>query len=742
MKPKLLSVLVASLFVPGLVQGQDQPQKEVSGSVSLGVRQVGISANDPSKFNEYRDLPSDTSLFGGFELRRRGDNDYLNAYGENIGREDQYLDLNGGRYGTFKYRLFSDQLRHNFGSGPGARTPFTGAGTDTLTFPGTTPNQNPATWNTFDHSYQRHNFGGFVELQATSPWYFRVDANEVKRDGINVLAGAKGTSPGNGFMDLPTPIDYTAQNLSGEVGFSNKTSHFAVNLLRSTFDNGHDVLHWKNDLMGPSGAILDTTVLPPSNQLTRLGINGNVRGLAMDSTLAGRYTYTTLTNDVTMQQTMLDMNRPPTTTPATPATVNLNDATNPSSPNFHGDHRRTTLGLSLASRPTRNLDTRLFSNYDKLQNNSTDVTFNPGAGTGPGSGLRAGSTDPRVNCANVAGVLCEPEMFHYTKKNFGLEAGYRLAREHKLLGGIDTTHTDRERADFPRTRENRFFGEYKAGLSDTLSGRIKYQYLTRRSDFEANESVLAANPIDLYVRRFDLANANQHLVKLVLDQNLANQVDLGFEMILKQNKYPDTPLGRTKDNRQEFYGSVGWGDPNALRLLVFGDIEYVTYDSNHRNDSNNVTGTNPALANPASGNTTTLYNWSARNKDTSWQIGVGADWKPRERLKLKSSVLYTETNGRADFAVQPGGAPGPFLPITNFDNTRRVSLVLRGVYDVSKQVEVTGGYSYEHYRYSDIGYDNTRYIAGTGTSAAYTTGQFAFQPYSANILFAMAKYKF
>ena len=717
MKPKLLSVLVASLFVPALAQAQEEPQKQWSGSVSLGVREVGISANDPSKFNEYRDLPGDTSLFGGFELRRRGDNDYLNAYGENIGRDDQYLDLNGGRYGTFKYRLYHDQLRHNFGSGPGARTPFFGAGSNTLTYPGAAPNQNPATWNTFDHSYKRQNFGGFFELQKTSPWYFRVDVNEVKRDGINVFAGAKGTSPGNGFMDLPAPIDYTTKNLSGEVGFSNKTSHFAVNLLRSTFDNGHDVLRWQNQFFGNG---MDTTVLPPSNELTRLGLNGNIRGLGMGSTLAGRYTYTTLTSDVTMQQTML-------------STGGTNPATNPSDPSFKGDHKRQTLGLSLASQPTKSLDTRVFYNWDKLQNDSTDVTFSPAAG----SGLTGGSTNPIVNCANVAGTVCAPELFHYTKQNFGLEAGYRLAREQKIMGGIDTTHTDRERADFPRTRENRFFGEYKSAITDSLSGRIKYQYLTRRSEFQAHPDILAANPMDLFVRRFDLANANQHLFKLVLDQSLANTVDLGFEMILKQNKYPDTPLGRTKDNRQEFYGSLGWGDPNNLRFLVYGDIEYVTYDSNHRADSAN--NGNPDPATPP---TATAYNWSARNKDTSWQIGAGTDWAARPRLKIKTSVLYTETNGRADFSVQPGGAPGPFVPITNFDNTRRFSLVLRGTYEATKQLEVTGGYSYEQYRYSDIGYDNTRYIAGTGAGAAYTTGQFAFQPYSANILFATAKYKF
>lgn len=720
MKRKLLSVLVAGLFVPALAPAQE-PQREWSGSITLGVRQVGNSTNDQSKFNEYRDLESGTNGFAGAEIRRRGDTSYLNAYGENIGRDDQYLNLDGGAYGAYKYRLYQDQLRHNFGEGAGAKTPYLGAGSSTLD--ATLPSLNPATWNTFEHSYKRRDTGGFFEFQRTSPLYFRVDANEVKRDGINVFAGAKGTSPGNGFMDLPAPIDYTTRNLSGEVGYSARRSHVALNVTRSTFDNGNEVLRWRNDFFGNG---MDTTVLPPSNELTKFALNGNLRGLALDSTLAGRYTYQTLESNVAMQQTML-------------STGGANPATVPSDASFKGDHKHQTFGLSLSSRPSRALDTRVYYNYDKLKNDSTHMTFNPAVG----SGLRGGANTPIVNCnagtvaaSNPAGVvtLCEPEMFHYTKKNIGVEAGYALARNQKLRGGLDWTDSERERADFQDSKETRLFGEYKSAFTDSLSGRIKYQYMKRSSHFNPHEAVLAANPMDLYVRRFDLANAKQHQLKLVFDQNLPNQVDLGFEMILKRTEYPDTPLGRTKDQRQEFYGSVGWGDPSQLRVFAFGDVEWVQYDSNHRVGTGNP--------DPATPPTAATYNWSAENKDNSWQVGIGADWAPRSRLKVKSSLLYTETEGRAEFRVQPGGATTPFQPITNFDNSKRIAFNLRGIYDWNRSLELTTGYAYERYRYSDIGYDNTRYVAGAGTSASYVTGQFSFQPYSANIVYAMAKVKF
>ena len=137
MKRTLLSVVVANAFIAAPALAQEA--MEWSGSVSAGVRNVDSDAQDPSKLNEYRDLEEGNSGIFGFELRGRSQQDYLNAYGENLGRDDQYIDLNGGRYQTLKYRLYSDQQRHNIGSGPGAHSPFSGIGGATITAPrGTT----------------------------------------------------------------------------------------------------------------------------------------------------------------------------------------------------------------------------------------------------------------------------------------------------------------------------------------------------------------------------------------------------------------------------------------------------------------------------------------------------------------------------------------------------------------------------------------------------------------------------
>ena len=651
MRPKLISILVASLLVASPVAlAAEAGGMMWTGEASLGLRQTNDAALDNSKLNEYRDLGSTVPLTM-FDAKGRGDNYYLNLFGENLGRDDMFLDLRGGKYRVFKYQLYDNELRHNFGSGLGALSPYAGIGGTTLT--AVFPNGTPTAWNSFDHSYSRRDLGGMFEISANSPWYFRTEANEVKRSGINVLAGSQGTSPGNGFVDLPTPIDYTTMNYSAEGGYASKRGHFAVNFMRSDFSNDNPLLRWTNGFFGGG---VDTTILAPSNDFTRISANGNLRKLPGDSTLAGRVTHSKLTNSVAVQGTML-------------STGGTNPATVASSPVFNGDIKYTTVGLSLSSHPLHDLDTRLYWNWAHEKNDSTQVIFRPAAGTG----LLGGASS---NCSNTGPAACVPELFGYKKNNYGVEAGYRLNRGNRLTGGFDYYDIVRDRIDFRGNQDRKLYGEWKNSSLDTLTARFKYQYLERRSAWGVPGAVTAFNPTENYVRRFDLANVNQDLIKVVLDVQPAPFLDLGLEAIYKKNDYKDTALGRVNDDRQEYYASLSYGDPKSFRVMLFGDIEFLEYNSTHRVGGTTLANSDPNAApnNTAPGAPfSTIYTWNAKNKDKSWQVGLGADWLPTERFTIKSSLIYAETNGTVDFAALGGAdiAPPGLLPIKNFDNTKR-----------------------------------------------------------------------
>ena len=706
MKPKLIAVLVANAFV-GSAVAADAPGLRVTGEVGVGLRYVKENASDTSKLREYRDLDTDPITF--LDVRAEDQSRRYNLFVENITTDDRNWTVLGQQFGAWRFRLYGNEVRHRFGSGAGARSPFSGIGTDTLT--ATLPNLNVSTWNAFDNSLRRRDIGVMAEWSAFTPWYVRVDANHVDRDGIKVIGSSKGTSPGNGSMEVPAPIDYKTLNYSVEGGYQGPREHFAISWHQSKFKNDNEFVRWSNDFFAPGNPFnRDTSALPADNDFWRIAANANFRGLPYGSTLAGRITYSKVESDVTVLPTIL-------------STGGTNPSTASNVPVFHGEVNTTTAAVTLNSAPMRGLDTRVFYNFRKKDNNSTQIVFTPATGTG-------------LQCS---GGPCDPHLFGYTKHNPGVEAFYRVNRENRIGGGYEYEHTDREaRPDFPTSQEHKLFAEWKNSTLDWVDTRVRYQYMMRRGGW-SNHPV--ADAIDAFVRRYDAAPVDQHQLKLRFDTTPAPLVDFSFDLILKHNDYKETVLGRTKDKRQEYYFTAGYGDINRFRVYAFADFEFVQLDSFHR-----VGGT-AATANPALGFTSASnFNWTVDNDDKSYQFGLGATWKQLDRLTWHSNLLYVKTDGNADFAV-PGAppgfvGPGGLLPAW-FDRTKRISFNLKGVYQHDRNWTFTGGYAWERYKYSDIGYDGFTYTLPPATTAAsYFTGEGAFQPYTANIFYLVAQYKF
>ncbi|MFN0304202.1 MAG: MtrB/PioB family outer membrane beta-barrel protein [Burkholderiales bacterium] len=707
MTTRTIPIVVIGLIAASGALAQDIADGfKVSGEVGLGLRITNDKANDAAKLNEYRDL--DSGAIGGFDIKGRGAQYYVDVYGENIGRDDKYLDVKGGKYTIFKYQLYQNSIVHNWAFG--ARTPYAGAGTGTGTLTAVLPNLNTNTWASYDLREKRDDRGLMFELSNNSPWYFRTEANQVTQEGRRLIAGANGTSPGNGFTDKPFPVDYKTRNFSVEGGYASKRGQFSLSLLHSRFNNDNESLRWTNGFFGNG---LDTTTLAPDSDYSKIGANGALKQLPFGSTLAGRMTYSKTSNSVPIAASALN-------------TGGVFGATNPDRANFDGDIRHLTASLSLHSNPTRQIDTRAYWNWFNKDNRSPHVTF-----ATPPAGL------------NCGGLSCITETLSYRKNNVGLDVGYRFSPSHRLVVGFDYVDLHRNRIDFDQTKDRKASIEYRNTMLDWASARLKYQYMQRRSHFlegDAGTGPADPNYLNRFVARFDASNVDQNLVKVVLDIQPAELWDIGLEGIYKQNRYKDTVLGRTKDDRQELYLSVAWGDIQRFRVMAFADVEWIQYDSYHRNISD------LAAANaydPYAAPNNSNYNWGARNNDRNYAVGLGADWRPAERWKLNGSLIWQRTRGTADFSVQEGALPTvPATSISNYDNTRKVAVNLRGTYSFTKRWDLTTGYAFERFRFSDISYDGYQYTIGAGTGASYLSGAFANPNYTAQIVYVAMSYKF
>lgn len=722
MNKKLISILIANLFVAAPAFAQSDGFK-VEGTVNLGGIYNDESTNDAAKMNDIRDL-TNGALFG-WDIKGRSKEYWLDFFGENIGREDMYINLKGGSYGGLKYRLYSDSLTRN--QVFGAKTPYSGAGTANHVNT-TWPNLNDATWNRLDVGYDRRDDGGYFEFSGGSPWYFRVDGNQVTQSGSKIGAASQGMSPGNGFVDLAFPTEYTTRNWSVEGGYGSKTMLITAQWLTSKFDTDNEAVNWTNGFWSNG---TDKTYLAHDNKYNRMALNATFRQLPLNSTLAARWTKDELESSVPVGATVLGIaNGAPSGTLASQLPTGANVS------NFQGKVDHETFSLGLSSTPMKGLDTRIYLYDSNREDDSTHMVFESRPVTGPATGP-------------ITQYMNEP--YSYDKRNYGIDAFYRVNKANRVGLGWDYLDMDRkdERYDYNRSKDRTWFAEWKTTMLDNVSARVKYTNLDRTSDFKLGSMGADANSADYMFRfqtAFDAQDLRQDKWKVTVDATPMEFLDVGLEYIYKDNDYQaqSTTLGRWKDNRRELYASLSYGDPAVARFTLFGDYEKVDYDSQHRVVGTSTATTPPGPYNPANPPTASNYNWQGTNKDSNYAYGIAVDWPATEKLMVKASFMYYKTDGSMDFAAPPTVAAASYpVPISLYDDSKRTAFNLKGTYAFSKTISLTAGWAYEKYEYKDAQYDGYRYtIPAANRADSYFMGYYMDPDYKANIFYGWVSWKF
>ena len=402
-----------------------------------------------------------------------------------------------------------------------------------------------------------------------------MDSNYVERDGTKIGSSSNGTSPGNGFTDLIIPVDYRTTNASAEFGYSTPQYHFAVNYMISTFDSGFKTVTWNNPFWGNG---IDTTYLSPDNDYQRLGLNGTIRQLPWNSTLAARFTWDRLESDTTLATTALN---------GTGASAF--GATNPNVSDFNGKVENTTFSLAWSATPTNGLDTRAL-----LQLPEARQRVDAGR-VRSGGGARLRRTVRRTCCTPTSAGTSASTPTGGSRKASASAAGSSTCTRTRIAR---TTTRSRTPSSSSSTRTRWWTGWRRAS-----STRIS---IATRISCSATQGANANDVLFLerFIGRFDLQPVERHELKLNLDWTPSPMFDLSLEATWKDNDYKrsgssifyespsptDAFLGRTKDERQEIYISASFGDASKLRATAFYDIEWIRYDGFHRNIGRLVPG--------------------------------------------------------------------------------------------------------------------------------------------------------
>jgi len=769
MSKKVLCALIAAMFTtaPALGQTPDDPMR-VQGTGTIGGMHNNTSATDNAQLDLYQDLGNGVRSNVGLE--GRNSTTWFQGYGENFGRDDQYMFLRGGVYDVFKSGLYLNDIPRTFSSR--AYTPFVGSGGNllTATFPLPSLATNPPTvgWSSFRLGYDRRDVGGYAEWQRNSPWYFRADANQVNFSGTRPGSGANGTSPGNGYTDLAIPQDFKTSNWGVEGGYQSSKYTFSARWDYSKFENSNETLKWTNPFFGPSvngtattSNLLDTTYLAPANTFNKFTLSGNYRDLPWQSVISARYTWAKTTSDTPLALIALNSN-------------GIYNNTLPDTTNFNGENINQSFALAWTATPFANFNTRAYYYWTKLENKSDLIEYGNAPTTPLASGLGCGNLVTNGIPTQTVGN-CENELYNYTKNNIGFDAWWKFAPGNRFGFGWDYNDLDQTRIDYDKSHWNKLWAEYRNTMLDTVTGKLKYQYVKRDSTLNFTNDPLpnggANNPNYLlpFTSAFDLQSSTTNLVKLTLDWTPMANVGFSFEANWAKVDFDEVTYGRTKSDRQGYFLSGYFNASDRVKLNAFGSWEQAKYPSDHRYIGTVSNGPNPpsgycTTANPncydpfAAPVANSSYNWSSQTKDKTWMVGVGADWQAMEALKLSGSYLYVSNEGTATFGVQNNLALSPTpLPISDFDNSKQQYFNLKGVWNYNKNWSFTGGYSYLMYKHNDIATDGYTYalpaVRNTGaggivpslannTSLSYLNGYDAFTNGHSNIFYMTVTYRF
>ena len=254
---------------------------------------------------------------------------------------------------------------------------------------------------------------------------------------------------------------------------------------------------------------------------------------------------------------------------------------------------------------------------------------------------------------------CENELYDYTKNNVGFDAWWRFARAQRFGFGWDYNNLDQTRVDYDKAHWNKLWAEYKNTMLDTLSGRLKYQYIKRDADHNFSNDPLppggANNPNYLlpYTSAFDMQSNTTNLWKLTLDWAPMTNVGVSFEGNWAKVDYDDVTYGRTSNDKQGYFLSGYWNLSDKWKLNAFGSWEETKYPSDHRYIGTVSGGPTPPsglLHRPANPNcydpfappsANNSYNWNSQNQ------GHDVDVRRRRRLagdgEAQSSRARTST---------------------------------------------------------------------------------------------------
>ncbi|MDI6726745.1 MAG: MtrB/PioB family outer membrane beta-barrel protein, partial [Smithellaceae bacterium] len=335
------------------------------------------------------------------------------------------------------------------------------------------------------------------------------------------------------------------------------------------------------------------------------------------------------------------------------------------------------------------------------------------------------------------------------KESMGASFGLKLPGNLKLTPAYSYLKVKRERGDFPENVDHAYSADLKWDGLDYLTAKLGYERLNRSGDWKqiilVTGTQATSNALEPYIRRFDIAPVEKDTFRASVEYYPLENLNMGIGYRHNRSNFKDTVMGIREDKSDEINVDISYEVGTFLKLSAYYDYERTkSFQFQRRANAATVTA---AQANPAAVPTATYYNWDLEQSFTTDGFGFGADYFVIPK-KLTLAIRYdsVKSDGLADYNIQwlAAGMTNDNVDVNNWEDYRKQSFQAKAVYNATKSLDLTLGYAYERYEYSDALYDGYKYIATTSTGNVnnYLTGAYSNPPYDAHRLYAGVTYKF
>ena len=747
---------------------------EYSGFIEAGVL-AGDANNKNALFRRYRDIGNGPTLNNfGMEAAKPDEARFIEIVGGGAGRSDQFYGVQFGRYNDYRINLSYSEIPHVFSTT--ARPIWQGVGTGNLSlpvWPGIAPGGASGNTTTDAAALQglinatgdtelglvRKKGGVRLDMNLTDTWKFYSSYSLEHRKGARPFGG----NEGNG--ETVEPIDYKTHDLLAGLQFADSVSNFNLTLSASLFRNDVDTLTWESPFRHITGALVipgGRIDLYPGNDAYNAKME-YARALPFN----GRFNATVALGTMRQNDNLL----PPTMTSGTGAAIaggfngnfnlwNTNAALSQQSANASIDTALVDLGLSLV--PADKLTIRATLRHYENHNHTSYTAFNPQTGQF-GYIIQDNFASNVFNGTNNVHYRSIP--FQGEQDNYKLSGEYQVRRRAVLTADYEREFFHRAYRERDYTWEDRVrFGYTDRGFgSATL--RLAYEYGNRsgsqyKSDpykdfYTASLAAYTdtlANVIDRLhnladMRKFDLADRKQQVLKARLNYLPRADMDLGATLQSKINDYP-ADFGRTgKQTQNSLNLDLSYLPSAATAVNVYSSYQTARLKQADAADIGSAAAVGCAVLPPSCSNAfgapLSIYPadryWSAVSGDRTDMFGLGLR---HDFGKPKLDVQYTYSSSRSPlsyayasanvlqspaFAAQAGNAfPDLTYDLHVFDMGLRLP--------VSRQTAVRLFYHFEAAKIADWHYSgldqgtvvgNRVYLdAGPGNYRTHVLGAF------------------